>query len=276
MGKTALAGLPYYGGKSPRSSNQIGAWILKLLPSAEYRQTYVEPFAGMLGILLNRPKVETEIVNDSSEHIVHLWRSIRDYPQEMEHCFRNTLISESEFNRAVKELDESTGIDRALNTAIIIALSINNNLYNASSFKTWYQSGQGRGRLYKLSETMPALHQRIKDVQFFCRDALSILDRTKNSERCIIYCDPPYKGSDLRAYGTNELDFDAFKDLLRIQKGRVAVSSYGDFYDDLEGWHRHEKKTRITVIGKDDACGRTEVLWTNYDPLHERRNLFSI
>lgn len=265
-----ITSLPYYGGKSPRANNRICQWILEHLPPATKKQTYCEPFAGMLGVLLNRPRVHCEIVNDSSEHIINLWRYLRSHPTEMERLLRNTLRSEAEFNRALRELDSSDGLEQALNVAILIIMSIGNTPYGLSPRKL-SASYRPRGNsncdpFGSFADAIPMLHERIRRVQFLCRDALEILDRLKDVEEAVIYCDPPYRGANLGYYGDNTTDFGALKELLKVQKGRVALSSYGNYYDDL-GWQRQEKTTKINVVKCRRPQRRTEVLWTNYDPL---------
>ena len=64
-----LAAMLYAGTKSGRSALGLGHWIAGQLPQSE-QQTYVEPFAGMLGVLLARPRSQLEIVNDLDERVV--------------------------------------------------------------------------------------------------------------------------------------------------------------------------------------------------------------
>ena len=75
-----LVGPRYTGGKARYKLNR---WIQSRLPMRT-SGLYCEPFAGMLGILLNRPKSKIEIVNDLNGDIVSFWRAVRDYPEELE------------------------------------------------------------------------------------------------------------------------------------------------------------------------------------------------
>ena len=69
------------GGKSSKSISQTGAWIAGLLPPPEKRQTYLEPFCGMLGVLLQRSPPGHEIVNDADGAVINWWRTVRTQPQ---------------------------------------------------------------------------------------------------------------------------------------------------------------------------------------------------
>lgn len=75
--------LSWLGGKSAHASARTGRWINSLLPPAWAAYTYVEPFAGMLGILLQRPPARREIVNDLDGDIINWWRVVRDHCEEL-------------------------------------------------------------------------------------------------------------------------------------------------------------------------------------------------
>ena len=58
MGK--YRSLPYFGGKRGYG---LAEWIASHLPLSD-DIAYIEPFAGMAGVLLSRPAVKIEILND--------------------------------------------------------------------------------------------------------------------------------------------------------------------------------------------------------------------
>ena len=72
--------MAYWGGKNPNWKYGTGSWIAEMLP---YERLYVEPFAGMLGILLQRKKSPMEVVNDLDGLIYSYWKCVRDYPNEL-------------------------------------------------------------------------------------------------------------------------------------------------------------------------------------------------
>ena len=71
------APFPYFGGKS-----LIAADVWRLLGSV---RNYVEPFAGSLAVMLNRPSpfAGVETVNDFSCHLVNAWRAIQHAPEAL-------------------------------------------------------------------------------------------------------------------------------------------------------------------------------------------------
>ena len=64
----------------------------------------------------------------------------------------------------------------------------------------------------------------------------------------MVYVDPPYDNT-IGTEGAyrHGVDRDALLDVLRVQRGRVAISGYGDEWDAL-GWERHEYET-VSLLG---------------------------
>ena len=67
----------YHGGKQ-RSAQ----WIAAQLPQM---RGYMEPFAGMCSVLLARPPVKSELVNDPNDNIWAFWTTVRDQPGWLQH-----------------------------------------------------------------------------------------------------------------------------------------------------------------------------------------------
>lgn len=92
-------GLNYYGGKQ-----KTAPWIASLLPT---RQAYLEPFAGMLSVLLARPKADVEIANDLDCNLWNWWRCVRERGGEMARRLDWTPIGRREFEEARRLLFET-------------------------------------------------------------------------------------------------------------------------------------------------------------------------
>ena len=82
-GSKRLQALGWVGGKSAYSSTGTGGWIAGLLPPPGVRGGYIEPFAGMLGVLLQRNPASREIVSDLDGDLINWWRAVRDYPAQL-------------------------------------------------------------------------------------------------------------------------------------------------------------------------------------------------
>ena len=261
---THLKGLPYYGGKSP--SKSVTKWIVGLL-GYDKRKSYIEPFAGMLGVLLSRPPVDIEIVNDLDSNLVNWWRCVRDHPEEMAYQIYHTPRSRELFVEAIRDLPTETDkIKRAVLYHTILSQGVTNS-GTATNWGVHYSHigkyGKWNGSLFK------PLSKRLFNTQLENKNAVEILKRTVDIENTLIYCDPPYKNSVVIHYGKNQIaDHNEFIELLQAQKGDVAISGYDDQFDKLD-WIRHETQNvfnAMNVSGQNKTGNRTEVLWTNFEP----------
>ena len=258
-----LKGLGYYGGKAGYGKAE---WIASLLPW-ERDTMYVEPFAGMLGVLLAREPVKNEIVNDLDGNLVNWWRVVREQPDEFGWLVETMPHSRDEYNQALARLnDESlSAINRALAFHTCISQSVMHT--TASGPKQWRRvlntrtGSLGRWR----SERVAALAERVWNVQLENCDALDLLCKMETRESAVIYCDPPYASANTTPYLYN-VDVTEMERSLQRQQGRVLVSGYGDEWDSL-GWRRVEHKTISwnNATKSKPSTSRIEVAWMNYD-----------
>ena len=258
-----LKTLPYYGGKARAGVNR---WIRSLLPTD--RRLYVEPFAGMLSILINRPPAAVEIASDSSRHIMRWWEAVRMHPEDLARRIRDTPVHRGVHEQARQMLFGAGGppaelLDHAWAVAVVVCDSLCKSCSPGST--SWAPSYATSGRLGRdtLASRISTVADRIRRVQLETRDACAILERTARHSDALIYCDPPYQGSDIAPYGGNRVDHDRLIELLRAQRGDVAISGYGDTYECL-GWERHEHRTLFRAIARGHGQRRTEVLWRNF------------
>ena len=260
--------MPYYGGKGRKAINE---WIASLLPAGKV-QLYVEPCAGMLSILLNRQPASNELACDSNHHLMEWWRAVRDIPDELAAKVYQTPRHRDIHQEAYQMLfgdgadpDALPLVDRAWAVTIVVTDGIQHCCSQEKS-NTWAPK-YGSGKIFTrrgLTDRISALSDRVREVQFETRPAPYTLERVASIPGALLYLDPPYWSSDTCPYGQLDLDVDEWLTLLRAQKGRVAISGFGDEWDALD-WRRHERRsTCFTTNGLHQP--RTEVLWTNYQP----------
>jgi len=65
--------LRYHGGKF-----RIAPWVIEHFPP---HRTYVEPFGGAAGVLLQKPRAYSEIYNDLDSDVVNFFQVLRDPAQ---------------------------------------------------------------------------------------------------------------------------------------------------------------------------------------------------
>ena len=278
MRDTELSAVPYYGGKA---RTEMRKWLMPLIP---YQRSglYIEPFAGMLGVLLARPKTQTEIINDLDSNIYNWWRVIRDNPDDLIHLIRHSPNCRQTYNQAFYDLKKKTYKNDPVKWAWCTWYVLAFNVAHGTGTGGWAVNYQGNGARGKknFDEVIKPLAERLRLVQIECKDALFIMDRVKNIENTVMYCDPPYRTADTKSYGMDDsvVDVELMTDILLSQKGKIAVSGYRDEWDHL-GWERHEWHNRAYPVAEKDAdkdidWDRTEVLWCNYKSGEEQYSLF--
>ena len=267
-----LSGATWFGGKNLNASSGIGRWVFDLLPAWEKNQSYIEPFCGMLGILLARRPCDNEVVNDLDERIVNFWIVVRDTPEEFLYLISNTPWAETVFAWAEKAQWDTAEepLKRAL--AFLIVCSS----HHARKEFIWGTVPSSGGRFgAERRRPWDKLSERLRDVTILQTDALDILKKTANEKDAVVYCDPPYRGTKSDTYSEEASiapDIDEMVELLQIQEGKVAISGYGDEWDIL-GWEKHERETYTplgtTKVANQKVSGRTESLWCNYSAVHQ-------
>ena len=260
-----LRALSYYGGKSSRSSTGTGAWVASLLPEAE---RYVEPFAGMLGVLLQRPPSRNEVANDLNGWIVNWWRVVRDRHDELVHWLDHTPESRAVYEEArsacQQPVDLFDPVAAAGMTAVALVQGRMHTLHPDNGSWLMRRSDEFRTDYSSVSERLPALAERMRRVTLECRDAIDVIELYGGWDGALLYCDPPYaQGGELYSH---TFDVDRMLDVCREAKAKVAISGYPNCPWTELGWHEHRHETFTTATHADSQYeSRTEMLWTNYD-----------
>lgn len=256
------AALRYYGGKS--ALKRVSRWIAAHLP-VNPDAVYCEPFCGMAGVLLRRHPVRREIISDLDDRLINWWRVVRDRPAELAHQLEWThQVSRTEYNAAKADLDHSDPVRRVVAFTIVCERSMN---ATGDERNCWVATYSRRPAVMDTARVM-TLHQRVRNLEIECLDAVPLLERLADDSAAVVYVDPPYRSSDVSPYRCTP-DWQALTAALRRQAGRVAVSGFHDDFAALD-WRCVGKK-RLTNIY--DAATRTmrseqrtEKLWLNYDP----------
>lgn len=274
MKPKGLAGLPYYGGKSPRGST--GPWIASLLPEGT---TYCEPFCGMAGVLLCRKPVATEILNDADGHLVNWWRMVRDEPKEFARLVSLTPYGRVEYERCHDELLAGELDDQPLERARAYHVCIQQGFAHGLGVgkKGWgasYTSTGGRKSRRMDKDDIAALAKRLERVQLVNDDAVLTVRKCAKHKGAVVYCDPPYRSADTGPYAIERYDVEALTTAMQDCKGFVAISGYADDWDHL-GWHREELEVKVSQgAWAGTRSRRIEVLWTNKPAArHPKRTL---
>ena len=271
-----LVAIPYYGGKA---RTDFRKWLLPKIPY-DSSGLYVEPFAGMLGVLLARPKCKIEVINDLDANIYTWWKVVREQPDELTHLIYGTPKCRRTFYDARDAIKTKRYKDDQLMWAWATFTALNYNVAHGTGAGGFGTHFQGNGAKRDFTKVIGPLAERLKNVQIENRDALILLERLEKFDHAVIYCDPPYLTADTKAYKLDDegINVEAYTKTLLAQKGRVAISGYRDEWDHL-GWQRFEWDTRAYPLNDSDEhrdldWNRTEVLWTNYEVADDQLDLF--
>ena len=255
--------ISYYGGKKVSGTSGLGRWIHSLVPY-EYDTTYIEPFGGMLGIMLGRRRTRREIGNDLNPRIMNWWMIVQSRSAEFKQMLKYTPCHQDEYHQARGSLDEGDDLERAWKFHVVVAFSVFHADGSSGGFATKYSvdGGSSASMANSFVGVVDKLARRIADVELTNMPALDVLDSHADDPSSVIYIDPPYLSANTTPYAVDETDIDAMLCTLRQQRGRVAISGYRDDWDAL-GWERHEFDTHA-ARGVGGRFASTEVIWTNY------------
>lgn len=243
--------LKYYGGKH-RSAN----WIMSFFPD---HYTYVEPFGGAAGVLLQKEPACFEVYNDIDSNAVTFFRVLREREDELVRQIEYTPWSREELTIAYKPASNELEIARRFYVRCWQSFG---HLHGG-----WrYQHSDNGYSIVERWNDVQYLYQivsRLKKVQIENDEALNIIDRY-DTPRTLFYVDPPYvKDSRYRKENgylhemSDEQHVKLSTSLTSLQ-GMVVLSGYHtDLYNDLySDWHTVEKKT-----GTNGKVSNVEVLW---------------
>ncbi len=267
----------YFGGKT-----NLADRIVSLLPDHLH---YVEPYAGSLAVLLAKPALTLETVNDLDSDLMTFWRVLRDRPDDLARVCALTPHARCELTAAWEPTDDE--LELARRVWVILTQGRSATLRGSKSGWKHFVAPSGTsvgvpGYLDAYVERMAAITRRLRSVSLESMPALDLIAKYGAHDDVLLYVDPPYLGS-TRGWGLNyrhemkdAAEHRALAEALHAARAAVVLSGYAsDLYDRelYAGWDRH---TIATTTG--NAVGdrsRTEVLWSNR-PLGTTPTLFAL
>jgi DNA adenine methylase len=172
---------------------------------------YFEPFCGSMAVLFAKEPSQKETVNDLHGDLINLARVIQDASaaENLYERLQRTLFSEGLLDEAGQVLEgwrnfstegdiDEKSIERAYWYFLASWMGRNG---TAGTARLDYQiavrwtkgGGSPTVRFRNAVDSLPAWHQRLKNVVILRRDALQIIDRFEDVKETAIYADPPYE-----------------------------------------------------------------------------------
>ncbi len=252
---------PWFGGKrtlSPKIIEELGS-----------HSSYWEPFCGGISVLLQKPRVRQEVLNDLHGDLTNLAMVLASEkcPELYAKAWR-TLYSESLYNACrdavnVKDFDFAESTDRVADPHVeraycYLVLSWMGRNGAAGTARINYQftlrytnnGGDSATRWIQVVDSIPAWHDRLRGVVISRRDGLELMGKIDDVPGTCIYLDPPYLeeggayqhafqcgGGGMFGKDDHEVCAEAAR---RFKCARVVVSYYD--HPRLEelypGWHK--------------------------------------
>lgn len=262
--------LRYHGGKF-----RLAPKILAQLPPSSSYTTYVEPFAGGLGVLLRKEPSMLEYVNDLDGEVVNFWEVLRDRRREFLQAIRSTPYSRAAYEQAFEVAADP--LERARR------LYIRSWQGRGGCRATWRtgwrtQKQNSRNKTVWSDWTdlrhLAGISRRLRRVGLENDNALALL-RRYDSLTTLHYVDPPYLAETRSRWGGKAYacDFGApeqhqrLAEVLHGLKGMVALSGRPtELYAELfEGWQRRDFQ-----MLQDSGGSAVDSLWLNPALLRRR------
>lgn len=218
-----MSAFPYIGSKT-----YLAPWIVDHLRDHE---TFVVPFGGAAGVLLNKPRSTAEIFNDRDEYVVEFFDVVRDDTEGLVEAIRNIPYSRSLYNRWSQRFQNddqdlaSDRVERAARWVFLRYSSFSGRYGQRAGFATdTPRKGPQKSEIWaRVPERIQMIRDRFKGVAIECGDFAEIFDRYDDTD-VLFYCDPPYLEEKDNYYRGPLFDHASLVEALETLEGDWAVS----------------------------------------------------
>lgn len=251
---------------------------------------YFEIFAGSLSVLLAKEPCRHEVVSEKNQDVANLIRCLSQEESAAELWKASSLapVSETLFAEAAERLADPFDGDSGLAWRVMRACDFLLVSWQGPSglagttrkprfaVRNTTSGGTVAARWRAVAESIPAWHERLRNVEFRCRDAFDLAGAAPDRDGTVVYADPPYLDA-TRAAGRYACDFTPHDHaklavvLNRFRKAKVVVSYYDAeilkaYYP---GWKRVElaapRKMKHVTGGGQQQVAAPELLYINRD-----------
>lgn len=273
--------LPWFGAKRSIAK--------RIVDAIGPHRCYFEPFCGSMAVLLSKPVVTMETVNDLHGDLINLARVLQDRRQwpGFYRRLKRTLFSAQLWRESadvIRNTPFAPGAERAYHYFVMCWFGRNGSAGSNGgvNFCVRYTSGGGSPgtRIASAVDSIPSWVERLRRVVILNMDAFELVAKIEDKLGTVIYLDPPYivKGAKYQ-HDLKLPDHGRLADMLqRFEKTRVVVSYYE--HPDIDDLYppAHWKKLAITTTkamvssGRRDQAGRTdapEILLVNDKPCRD-------
>ena len=172
---------------------------------------YVEPFCGSVNVA-SKINIKNKILNDKNPYLIAMFKKLQ------EGWIPPTIVTEEDYANVKKNQDEEPHVAGFVGFACSFA-----GKYWGGYARDSKGGGEGNYALRGHNSILKKM-EGLQNAQFTCEDFKDL-----DYENCLIYCDPPYKGTTpyyKKILG--EFPYDDFIEWVKSQskKNTVLVSEY--------------------------------------------------
>lgn len=253
---------------------RLAGWIQSFFPDHE---TYVEPFGGAAGVLMQKKRSYAEVYNDLDSEIVNVFRVLRDPEQckALARALELTPYSRDEFTLSYQESSEA--VEQARRTIVRAQMGFGSAgaTKGSTGFRidTARKYGTSSDLWLEYPKSLAAFCERLRGVVIENKCALEVIE---NHDRpsTLFFVDPPYvhttrvirgsrNGPGQYRHELSDSDHEKLLEKLNQVEGMVILSGYESalYNDNLIGWEKRATRSRISA-GRGTGV-RKEVVWLN-------------
>lgn len=268
---------PWFGGK-----RTLGCTIAQEL--GPHRQ-FVEAFCGSMAVLFAKEPCGQETVNDLHGDLTNLAWVLQDEKLAIELYDRaqRTLFAESMIKTWWRELAETTCADQvdperaykwfcfswAMRNGVAGTSRVRGNGFQIA-LRFTYGGGSPTVRFRSATESIPAWHERLRNVVILRRNAFELLERFDDDPGLAIYADPPYASETRSGFEANgatsryEHEFDHERTTSKglFDLGQSSAEGERHTHERLAKLLRRFEKARVVVSYYD--CPRIRRLYEGW------------
>lgn len=259
-----VSAFPYIGSKT-----FLAPWVVENLCEHE---TFVVPFGGAAGVLLNKPRSRAEIFNDRDGYVVRFFEAVRDHSDELAEAVRDIPYSRGLYNEWSQKFRDphqdlgDTLVETAAKWVFLRYASFSGRYGQRAGFATdTPRDGPQKSEIWgRVPERIQELRDRFKGVAIECGDFSEQFERYDDDD-VLFYCDPPYTEEKDNYYRGPLFDHDRLVETLRSVDGEWIVS-YSEPPEGLEDLAAAVVERSYNRSASLDNSDRPERLFCSYDP----------
>lgn len=214
MKEQSLPIVPWIGGK-----RRLAKHILPLFPA---HTCYVEPFCGAAALYFLKTPSKIEVINDINGELVNLYRVVKHHLEEFVRQFKWALVSRQIYKWLQDTPEETlTDIQRAARFYYLQKQAFGGKVAD-HTFGTSTTSAP-RFNLLRIEEELSMAHLRLSRTLIEHLDWHQCIERY-DRPHTLLYCDPPYWGTEGYGVEFGLENYDHMADLARRIKGKMIIS----------------------------------------------------